>query len=177
MTHERKDGNTVNKEIPLTRCMFAIVDIEDYNNISGYKWYSRNHRGLFYAGRNITIDKGKQTTILMSRQIMGITNPVVSIDHINHNTLDNRRNNLRVCNHRINMHNVNLSKTKTSKYIGVNLMSDRPRYRAELQVFGKKLHLGVFEDEADAHAAYCGAVKSNEDILSMYSSEEYNAST
>jgi len=48
MTHERKDSNTVNKEIPLTRCMFAIVDIEDYNNISGYKWYSRNHRGLFY---------------------------------------------------------------------------------------------------------------------------------
>jgi hypothetical protein len=73
------------------------------------------------------------------------------------------------------MHNVNLSEKKTSKYIGVNLMSDRPRFRAGLQVFGKQLHLGLFENEDDAYAAYCGAVKSNEDILSMHSLEEYYA--
>lgn len=134
-------------------------------------------QGMLYAGRNIPTGSGKQTTILMSRVVMGVKNPKICVDHINHNTLDNRKANLRLCNHRGNMHNVLLSNGKTSKYVGVNKMSDRDQFRAELQVFGTHLHIGVFAEEDDAFAAYCGAVRSNEDILSCNSLEEYHALT
>jgi hypothetical protein len=185
MTHERNDGKIHLKDveciIPLSRGMTTVVDNDDYTYLSQFKWYAHSQRGLFYACRNVPdpTKKSRQRCESMARVICHLSNSDTRVvDHINHDTMDNRKLNLRVCSQRANMHNIfHKFKNKTSKYVGVNLMSDRPKFRAELTVFGKNFHLGIFENEDDAYAAYCGAVKSNENIIAMTTLEEYYAST
>lgn len=46
------------KEMPLTQNQVAIVDDEDYEWLSEFKWYAQKHHGTFYAvcgqGKNRT---------------------------------------------------------------------------------------------------------------------------
>lgn len=67
-------------------------DLEDYDRISGYRWYIRISRGVCYAFRKKT-SHGKTFLIFMHRQIMHCPNHLV-VHHINHNGLDNRKCNL-----------------------------------------------------------------------------------
>lgn len=70
------------------------------------------------------------------------------VDHINHNTLDNRKINLRVCTHRQNMRNQVKPKNNTSRFKGVN--KEKGRWRARILVDKKRLSLGMFENIFDA---------------------------
>lgn len=79
------------------------------------------------------------------------------VDHINHNRLDNRLQNLRVCTHAENMGNRIRNKTSTSGYKGVILdktMSRRKRWQAMMCVDGKPKRLGRFETREEAAEAY-----------------------
>lgn len=95
------------REIPLTQGMVALVSDEDYEKVSQYKWHaSLESRGTkWYACRRETID-GKRVKIRMHRFVMGLPpgkdDPRV-VDHINHNSLDNRRENLEVITQEENM--------------------------------------------------------------------------
>jgi hypothetical protein len=86
--------------IPLSRGLWTIVDADDYEWLSAYKWFAlfAKHTGAYYAARKtLTID-GKRELIRMHRQILGLEtgNPLEG-DHIYpFNTLDNRRKNLRI---------------------------------------------------------------------------------
>ena len=81
-------------------CAQVIIDIEDVPLIEKYKWSMSTTHGLKYA---VTTSS---STINMHRLIMGVKNKKVLVDHINHNTLDNRKKNLRVSNHSTNAKNV-----------------------------------------------------------------------
>lgn len=83
------------KEISLTKNQKAIVDDVDYPEVSKYKWYATWNTPVknYYAERDTYID-GKRIKIKMHRFIMN-TPKGLCVDHINHNTLDNRRSNLR----------------------------------------------------------------------------------
>lgn len=72
------------------------VDNEDYNRLVKYKWWL--HSRGYVAGY---VDKKR---VYMHRLIMG-TPKGMDTDHINHNKLDNRRKNLRVCHHAVNLQN------------------------------------------------------------------------
>jgi hypothetical protein len=74
------------------------------------------------------------------------------IDHINHNTLDNRFCNLRTADYYLN--NGNLDQETSSKYTGVSWYEPTKKWRARIQIDGKNHHLGYFEVEEDAHKAY-----------------------
>jgi len=74
------------------------------------------------------------------------------VDHINHNTLDNRLINLRISNSTLNNHNKSKSKNATSKYYGVSL--ERKSYRARIGKDGKDYRLGNFKSEEEAARAY-----------------------
>ncbi len=97
------------KRIPLTQGYFALVDDDDFKYLSAHKWYANalgklfNH---FYAYTNIRQRphiKGKPVYrgMPMARMIMAVElaeqGENMVVDHWNHNTLDNRRCNLRVC--------------------------------------------------------------------------------
>ena len=85
--------------IPLTQGQFAIVDAEDYEWLSRHKWCAAKSRDNFYAHRF-----GDGTIVNMHREIMRAPKGVIC-DHKNHNGLDNRKSNLRLCTSAQNQYN------------------------------------------------------------------------
>ena len=135
------------KLIPLTQGKFAIVDAEDYDRLSKYKWCANKSRRSYYAVRS-----NGQRQIRMHRMITSAPKGLF-VDHINHNGLDNRKTNLRLCTESQN----NLNRRpygKTSRYKGVSRHKKTNRYLAAICYQGKRFHLGTFRDEVDAAKAY-----------------------
>ena len=139
---ESQTSNT--KLIPLTQGRFAIVDAEDYEWLSKWKW-SYGYGG--YAGRGI-----QYGVIYMHRLILG-TPAGSHTDHINGNGLDNRKSNLRICTHHENMRNRSKQKG-SSKYKGVYWERKREKWIAQIKINNKNIHLGSFKKEYDASVAY-----------------------
>lgn len=147
------------KKIKLTQGKYALIDEEDFDLISQYKWYAKKIGNTFYAARAITVQgqnkhkniKRKQKTIIMHREIMkNKLKQNQEIDHINGNGLDNRKCNLRLCNRSENMMNQRIKKG-TSQYKGVRW--DK-KWRAQITYNKKQKHLGFFNNEIDAAKAY-----------------------
>ncbi len=148
------------KRIKLTQGQYAIVDDADYDWLNRWKWCVTGIEGAFYAIRNSPKIKGKSHQIFMHRIILGLAyKDGQEGDHRDHNTLDNRRDNLRICTHRQNIMNQSLQKNKTSKYKGVCWDNSRKKWMVGIKINGKIKYLGRFEDEKDAAEAYNEAAK------------------
>jgi hypothetical protein len=133
--------------IPLTRGLYAIVDAEDYEWLSQYKWYAgaAPHKKTFYARR--TIPGG---TELMHRMIMRAPKGMV-IDHINGNGLDNRRCNLRICTQGENAQNRRVHWGHASRFMGVSRCGSK--WQAKIRHNGRQYYLGLYDDEVEAAKA------------------------
>lgn len=102
------------KQIPLTKGKFALVDDEDFERISRWKWYCCS-RG--YAARSIR--EGKKVRMIRMHRILNNTNSELHTDHIDGDRLNNQKDNLRSCTHAENMrHRKNLATTKGLSYNG-----------------------------------------------------------
>jgi hypothetical protein len=139
---------THHRVIPLTRGKFAIVDPQDYERLAEYKWYAAKITGNFYAQRG-----AKGTTIKMHREIVDIP-PGLVCDHRNHDTLDNRKSNLRICTQAQNSYNQLPRDGGTSRYKGVCWHRDHCRWEASIKHKGRTIHIGYYDYEADAAIAY-----------------------
>lgn len=140
-------------------------DIDDYEKLKDKKIYICNHNGKFYA-----VISGKQLhKILAHRFVMNIHNEEYTInrvvDHINGDTLDNRKSNLRVCSHRNNMLNIR----KKDKIVGVSCRGNK--FLAKLMNNYKCFNLGVYETYEEAVLArikkekeLCGEFGANKDL-------------
>ena len=145
--------------IPLTQGLVALVDADDYDMLMQWKWAAAKRRpNEFCATRSEPRIDGRQDTVYMHRVIMGEPIGLV-IDHINHDTLDNRRANLRACTHAENQRNRRSVPNTTSKYLGVCWYKQTGKWRAQIKSNGKKIGLGYFSNEADAAIAYNDAAK------------------
>ncbi len=80
--------------------------------------------------------------------------PEGEIDHINGDKKDNRIENLRQCTRSQNEINKGLSSANTSGCKGVSWHAQSKKWRARLKVNKKEVHLGTFENKADAELAY-----------------------
>ena len=140
------------KKIPLTQDKFALVDDADFDELNQYKWYASFTHGIWYVQRSEYIN-GKQKNIKMHRQIMDFPSSK-DIDHINHDGLDNRRYNLRVCNHSKNMKNRYMQKNNTSGLIGVSWNKRIKKWHAQIGNENKNIHIGYFENKEEANRAY-----------------------
>lgn len=141
------------RQIELTRGKYAQIDNEDYEYLSQFKWYAEKKKcGRYYARRSI-ITKGVKKGAWMHREIMGPPREM-SIDHINGDGLDNRRENLRTCTHQQNMCNRKSRKDSTSKYLGVSWEKSKKRWRAGIAANGKNKKLGRFKTELEAAIIY-----------------------
>ncbi len=139
------------KTIPLNHGLEAIVDDEDYEELSKYKWYV----GL--PGLDVMRARG----ILMSREIMKAPDGL-EVDHKDGNGLDMQRSNLRLCTSSQNNQNRKKRKGTTSKYKGVFGWTGRWQVGIKLQdTFGQtsKKHLGYFTVEEEAAKTYDEAAR------------------
>jgi hypothetical protein len=142
------------KLIPLTQGHFAIVDDEDYEWLSKWKWcYGRQYNTNYgYAKRAYRRD-GKLISVTMHRLIANTPNGC-DTDHINGNTLDNRKVNIRVCNRSLNQHNRGKQKNNISGFKGVSFHKKVHKFQTQIQHNGIKYHLGYFSDPREAHDVY-----------------------
>lgn len=138
------------KEIQLTQDKMAIVDDEDFEWLSKYKWHYQN-KG--YAERNRSIHLGKHKTILMHREILQVPDGMES-DHINGNRLDNRRANLRICTRGENGKNLRKHVDNTSGFKGVSWHKRAKKWIAQITINYKYVYLGLFDDKQVAACAY-----------------------
>jgi len=140
------------RQIPLTRNLFALIDPEDYEWLSEYTWHAKCSEGRYYAG---TVIDGEPVS--MHRLIMDPP-PGMWVDHKNNSTLDNHRSNLRLVTRAQNRYNTRPSrkvrpngKRKSSQYIGVSRYGDR--WKAKITHDGHRYVIGLFDDEIEAALA------------------------
>jgi len=148
------------KEILLTQGQVALVDDEDYDKLNMHKWYAHwipNTRS-FRAQRNSSSKNGESKIIRMHRIVMD-AQPGQQVDHRNHNTLDNRRENLRLCTASENQHNLRPHTIRSSVFKGVNWDKPTHKWKARIQLNGHQYHLGRFADETKAACAYDSAAR------------------
>lgn len=142
------------KTIALTRQQFAFVDDSDFEFLNQWKWFADYNKKTksFYASR--TEEKnGKKYTVRMHRFLMNITDKSIVVDHSNHNTLDNTRLNLRVCNYTQNGCNKTSRPNSSSKYLGVTFYTRKQKWAAAVTYNRKKYFVGYFSSEIDAAKA------------------------
>ncbi|KKN71936.1 hypothetical protein LCGC14_0415820 [marine sediment metagenome] len=137
--------------IKLTKGKYTIIDTADCW-LFKYKWNVTGVGRYLYAARGNLQDNGKRRLELMHRKIMDAPKGMV-VDHINHNTLDNRRANMRVCTNSQNSCN-SLPVEGSSKYKGVHWSEYQERWVAQIKLDYKYHNVGVFKDEIKAAEAY-----------------------
>lgn len=149
--------------IPVQGGRTAIVDAIDSDLVDCKWWINANNYGrIGGAIKKTKLAAGKWTNELMHRIVMRriLERDLLKseeVDHINGNTLDNRRDNLRVANRSQNMRNRGKPTSNTTGYKGVYKRSDVGRWIAAIKVNGKQIHLGYFDTAEDAYDAYLKA--------------------
>jgi hypothetical protein len=149
------------RRIRLAQPRYAIVDPEDYERLSKYEWEARRARNSpFYAARQAMHPATKKfTLIFMHRQIIEVADGLL-VDHINHNSVDNRKANLRPATQtQSNRNRRKFSGPSKSKYKGVYWKPHIKKWVAQIGVNRKVIHLGCFKKEKDAAKAYDQAAK------------------
>lgn len=143
----------MSKKIPLSQGQFAIVDDEDYQELSQFKWHAYWDKTTksFYARRSKP--NSRSSVIIMHRVIMNNPNGL-QVDHIHHDTLDNRKCNLRTCTASQNMMNRGLFKNNKSGYTGVYLCKKSNKWRAQININKKQTYLGMFSNKHEAARVY-----------------------
>lgn len=140
------------REIQLTQGKVAIVDDEDFESLNQFKWCAFKHRNTYYAARNIIVgDRWK--TLLMHREIMEATKGV-QVDHRNGDGLFNCKKNLRHCTNQENQRNRHSQKNNKLHIKGVRWCKSASKFKSQIGIGGKTIHLGYFNVLGDADSAY-----------------------
>jgi hypothetical protein len=139
------------REIQLTQGKVALVDADDYGALKGFNWYFC--KGYALRERKLA---GKRYRIYMHRALVDAPSGMM-VDHINHDTLDNRRSNLRLATVNENGRNMRLPSHNSSGFKGVCWDKPRGKWKAYIHVNDKIVNLGRYEVMGDAVAAYDAA--------------------
>jgi len=139
-------------EIELSQGLATLIDATDLEMVDQFIWCAALTNKKFYAVSN---KDGK--TIYLHRLLLNTPQGMVS-DHINGNTLDNRRCNLRIATWSQNLQNKACQRTNASGYKGVSLMP-WGKWAATIYPNSKKTLIGYFEDKIEAARAYDAKAK------------------
>ncbi len=140
------------KLIAISKGLHTMIDDDILDIFPTLKWqamYDR-HTKKYYARCHQRID-GKDKTVLIHRIIMGAKKGEI-VDHINGDTLDNRKCNLRLCTNAENCRNKKIHFDNTSGYKGIRKHENR--WQAKITKDYKDYFLGEFKEAKDAALAY-----------------------
>jgi len=140
----------------------VLIDDEDYERMRKHGWCVRvMSQHMIYFRSNIS-GFGKGRISMLHRFIVGcVPNDGKTVDHINGNTLDNRKCNLRICTQHENSRNQRIRKNNTTGYKGVRIRRQYTHtWDAYIMVDNKQISLGVWDNIEDAAHAY--------DIAALY---------
>jgi len=124
----------------------VLIDDEDYDKIKAYTW-NINKVGSSYYFQASSYKGNSSKRIRLHRFIMNCPSGM-TVDHINHNTFDNRKCNLRICT--MSENNKNVIKHKnglTSNYKGVHFKKTERKFIALIMHNRKREYLGRFKTE------------------------------
>lgn len=141
------------KRVKLSQGKFALVDDEDFARVSQYKWSWCGR----YPARSAIGEDGKRRLQLLHLFIMGF--PGSKVDHRSGNTLDNRRQNLRLSTVGQNACNSKKRTDNKSGEKGVHWAKREGKWLAFITNDGKRFHLGYFNDFTKAVSARRKAAK------------------
>ena len=146
------------REIPLTQGQIALVDDEDFERVNVFKWQAQ---ALYYGGYIATRwtcgSHQNRQTIYMHRFIMNTPKELV-VDHINHNTLDNQKSNLRNCTRSQNQMNRRIHRNNKLGIKGIR--KNGKAYQGFVWLNGEYVWCQTFPTIEEAIAARAEAVKS-----------------
>jgi len=143
--------------IYLTQGQIAVIDFEDLNLANSFigLWcahYDEDVNNYYVVGKFKENNHWK--TIKLHRLLTNTKERNIFVDHKNHNTLDNTRNNLRPCTIQENNMNARPRKFVSSKYKGVNWHRGINKWVARIGFNGKRIALGCYDKEEEAALAY-----------------------
>ena len=136
----------------------ALIDKDVKDELNEYKWHVKKDGYMYRNASTEELRNGMPRSISMHRQLMGFPKGK-TIDHINHDKLDNRLSNLRIASYSDNQANRRKLKRTSSKYKGVRYHRRDNVWHAYIAVEGEQKHLGTFEGERDAAQAYNSVAK------------------
>lgn len=142
------------KQILLSQDKVALVSDHRFDYLNQFEWSAVFDGYNWYAERW----DGKKN-VKMHREIMGVTNPKIFVDHRDNDGLNNQDENLRICTNAQNQHNRGKAWNNKSGYKGVSFDKKRYRWRAQIRNGGDPIFLGHFESPKDAAQAYDNAAQ------------------
>jgi hypothetical protein len=134
--------------------LMVLIDTEDLEKVNAnpYTWYGEynNHtKGYYIRSYHRTVN-GKREKMLLHRVILEASDEMV-VDHINHNTLDNRKQNLRICTCFVNIHNPKgLRSTNTSGASSVFWHHKSKSWKVKKVIRGRQIYLGTYKEKNEA---------------------------
>ena len=135
-------------------CAKALIDLDDVDKVKNIKWHRSDlQRSTYYCLSNDSEWKR------IHRLIMGVTDKNIVVDHINHNGLDNRKSNLRICTSGQNTCNCLTSKNNKSGHKGVYWSKERKKWCAQISINNKTKGLGRYDTIEEAIEARKKAAK------------------
>jgi hypothetical protein len=142
------------KEIPLVNGGVTLVDDDDYEALAFLRW---RWQEASTGKRYVVPTSGKRTS--MHRRITRATRGW-DVDHINGDTFDNQKHNLRVVTHAQNMQNRKGATSQSKSGLrGVVWRKGRQAYQVVVHVAGKQYFCGYYADRDEAEAAAIAARK------------------
>jgi hypothetical protein len=154
------------RRIELTRGLFTILDEADFERLRMFLWSAtEGRRGSFYASRKVKVIRDGRAygrNVEMQREILDPERSLprsLKVDHINGNTLDNRRSNLRIVDDSVSNINRRMFSNNTSGYRGVSYAKDVNKWRASIKKNGKTIVCGYYATAREAALAYNAKAK------------------
>lgn len=150
----------------------AIIDIDDLERLIQYKWTLGTWG---YAESSIN-----NKNVLMQRLVLNEFDAVNIVDHINRNTLDNRKSNLRIVDKSLNAVNAGIRSNNTSSVTGVSWNKNTNSWRAYINYKGKRIELGHRKEfdnavvlRLNAENKYYAGMQPQKELFEEYGVELY----
>lgn len=155
------------KEIPLTKGYVALVDDEDFERLSQFKYWANGGVGNYCDARRYARgDDGREVHIRMACDVLNVPR-TTTVDHKNRNSLDNRKENLRVASRSQN----SINWVRRNKY-GRGVARVGGLFQVRIVSKGKRKFIGYYKTPEEARAAYDKAAKQLHGEFAVLNSRE-----